>query len=170
MGGLASPSRTSNLTQLSPRIAGIGCRLAPMEPPPHYPVARWQAGSNGQRQNSLIPVPDWPSLISLVRSRRPLSWASLLWRQGGLGAAREKGKSARYPLPAAPSHSTVPHSCLLPSSIVQPLPRDQQADSATVSFCMVRLPPRFLTESTRIETRTVSMASWCESPTCSRTR
>jgi hypothetical protein len=101
MGGLASPSRTSNPTQLSPRIAGIGRRLAPMEPPPHYPVAGWQAGSNRSDGVSLIPVPDWPSLISLVGSRRPLSWVSLLWRQDGLGAARERGSppAARCPLP-----------------------------------------------------------------------
>src|SRR5271154_2070926 len=85
---IASPSRTSNPTQLSPRIAGIGHRLAPMEPPPHHPAAGWQAGrlvAMGSDRISLILVPDWPSLISLV------SWASLLWRQDGLGAARERG-------------------------------------------------------------------------------
>jgi hypothetical protein len=160
MGGLVSPSRTANPTQLSPRIDGVGRKASSNGTSIALPSGRLVAMGRGRI--SLILVPNWLSLISLVGSRRPLSWASILWRQDGLGAARERGESR--PPPACPLSRcpfTLHRTSYVPSAVVDSSipPKDRQADSATVSFCMVRLPPRFLTESTRIEIRTVPMAS-----------
>jgi hypothetical protein len=105
-------------------------------------LPQWQAG---RLVVMLIPVPDWPSLIKPRWVQAPAFLS--LYFCGGRTVLAQQGKGEFRP--AALSHSTVPHTCLLPFLDSSTPPKDRQADSATVLFCVVRLPPQFLTESTR---------------------